>query len=87
MENILRAIDQRGRRRLMLTVDSGTERELARRIRPPSARRDMKRKSETVVVGTGSGTQEVVVTNRVYPRYVRARGLRGRRQRGRAPLP
>ena len=31
-----------------------------------------KRKSETVVVGTGSGTQEVVVTNRVYPRYVGA---------------
>ena len=25
-----------------------------------------------VVVGTGSGTQEVVVTNRVYPRYVGA---------------
>lgn len=32
----------------------------------------MKRKSETVVVGTGGGTQEVVVTNRVYPRYVGA---------------
>ena len=73
MENILRAIDGVGELRLMLTVDSGTKRELAQ---DTTAERcgseDMKRKSETVVVGTGSGTQEVVVTNRVYPRYVGA---------------
>ena len=73
MENILRAIDGVGELRLMLTVDSGTKRELAQ---DTTAERcgseDMKRKSETVVVGTGSGTQEVVVTSRVYPRYVGA---------------
>ena len=62
MENILRAI-----------VDSGTKRELAQDTTAErSGSEDMKRKSETVVVGTGSGTQEVVVTNRVYPRYVGA---------------
>ena len=74
MENILRAIDGVGELRLMLTVDSGTKRELAQDMTAEcSGSEDMKqRKSETVVVGTGSGTQEVVVTNRVYPRYVGA---------------
>ena len=73
MENILRAIDGVGELRLMLTVDSGTKRELAQDTTAErSGSEDMKRKSETVVVGTGSGTQEVVVTNRVYPRYVGA---------------
>ena len=72
MENILRAIDGVGELRLMLTVDSGTKRELAQDTTAErSGSEDMKRKSETVVVGTG-GTQEVVVTNRVYPRYVGA---------------
>ena len=59
MENILRAIDGVGE----LAQDTTAER---------SGSEDMKRKSETVVVGTGGGTQEVVVTNRVYPRYVGA---------------
>ena len=69
----LRAIDGVGELRLMLTVDSGTKRELAQDTTAErSGSEDMKRKSETVVVGTGSGTQEVVVTNRVYPRYVGA---------------
>ena len=73
MENILRAIDGVGELRLMLTVDSGTKRELAQDTTAErSGSEDVKRKSETVVVGTGSGTQEVVVTNRVYPRYVGA---------------
>ena len=73
MENSLRAIDGVGELRLMLTVDSGTKRELAQDTTAErSGSEDMKRKSETVVVGTGSGTQEVVVTNRVYPRYVGA---------------
>ena len=69
----LRAIDGVGELRLMLTVDSSTKRELAQDTTAErSGSEDMKRKSETVVVGTGSGTQEVVVTNRVYPRYVGA---------------
>ena len=69
----LRAIDGVGELRLMLTVDSGTKRELAQDTTAErSGSEDMKCKSETVVVGTGSGTQEVVVTNRVYPRYVGA---------------
>ena len=73
MENILRAIDGVGDLRLMLTVDSDTKRELAQDTTAErSGSEDMKRKSETVVVGTGGGTQEVVVTNRVYPRYVGA---------------
>ena len=85
MENILRAIDGVGELRLMLTVDSGTKRELAQDTTAErSGSEDMKRKSETVVVGTGGGTQEVVE-----PRLSALRrgacSLRGRRQRGRAP--
>lgn len=49
MENILRAIDGVGELRLMLTVDSGTKRELAQDTTAErSGSEDMKRKSETV---------------------------------------
>ena len=73
MENILRTIDGVGALRLMLTVDSGTRRELARDTTAERSGTEVVRhKSETVVVGAGSGTQEVVVTNSVYPRYVGA---------------
>jgi 23S rRNA (uracil-5-)-methyltransferase rumA len=51
MENILRAIDGVGELRLMLTVDSGTKRELAQDTTAErSGSEDMKRKSETVVL-------------------------------------
>ena len=70
MESILRAIDGVGELRLMLTVDAGTRRELAQDV--TQERDGEKEKRETVVLGAGSGVQEVVVTNSVYPRYVGA---------------
>ena len=73
MESILRLIDGVGELRLMLTVDSGTRHELARDTTDErSGTEDVKRKSETVVLGAGSGTQEVVVTDSIYPGYVGA---------------
>lgn len=72
MEEILRAIDGVGELRLMLTVDAGTARELAQDVTAERGEESGKSRSETVVVGAGSGTQEVVVTRSVYPRYVGA---------------
>ena len=72
MEEILRAIDGGGELRLMLTVDAGTARELAQDVTAERGGESGKSRSETVVVGAGSGTQEVVVTRSVYPRYVGA---------------
>ena len=73
MEEILRSIDGVGALRLMLTVDAGTKRELAcDSTSERSGTESGKEKSETVILGAGSGTQEVVVTNSIYPRYVGA---------------
>lgn len=73
MEDILRGIDGVGELTLMLTVDAGTRRELAQNVtEEQSGREDIKKKTETLVLGAGSGVQNVVVTESVYPRYVGA---------------
>jgi len=76
MEEILAGIEGVGRLRLMLTVDSGGERKLAQDTQlgysgAQSAPQDYERRSQTVVLGTGTDSR-VVVTQRVYPRYVGA---------------
>lgn len=73
MEEILRTIDGVGELRLMLTVEAGTKRELAQDTSiERSGTEELHQTSETVIVGAGSGTREVVVTRSVYPRYVGA---------------
>ena len=73
MEAILSAIDGVGRLRLMLTVDAGTKHELAQSSSSSRSGADeWQQKSEPLTVGAGSGVQEVVVTNSLYPRYVGA---------------
>jgi len=73
MEAILSAIDGTGRLRLMLTVDAGTRHELAQSSSSSRSGADeWQQKSEPLTVGAGSGVQEVVVTNSLYPRYVGA---------------
>lgn len=73
MEDILRGIDGVGELTLMLTVDAGTKRELAQDVtEEQSGGEDIKKKTETLVLGAGSGVQNVVVTESVYPRYVGA---------------
>lgn len=73
MEDILRAIEGVGELRLMLTVDAGTKHELAQDITAERGTSEgLREASETVIVGTGSGTRGVVVTQSVYPRYVGA---------------
>lgn len=73
MEQILSDIDGVGRLRLMLTVSSGTQRELAEDSSSRrSAASEYEQKRETLTLSQGSGTQQVVVTRSVYPNYVGA---------------
>lgn len=73
MERILSAIDGTGELRLMLTVDAGTRRELAQSSSSSRSGADeWEQRSEPLTVGAGSGVQEVVVTNSIYPRYIGA---------------
>lgn len=77
MEDILSEIDGAGRLRLMLTVSSGTQRELAedstlRYSGTRTAPTEYERTQETLTIAQGSGTQEVVVTRSVYPDYIGA---------------
>lgn len=73
MEQILSDIDGVGRLRLMLTVASGTQRELAEdSTLRRSAAAEYEQTHETLTLAQGSGTQEVVVTRSVYPAYIGA---------------
>lgn len=73
MEQILSDIDGVGRLHLMLTVSSGTQRELAEdSTLRRSAAAEYEQTRETLTLAQGSGTQEVVVTRSVYPAYIGA---------------
>ena len=65
MEAILSKIDGVGKLRLMLTLRSGTRLTLAENTQ----REENRTQRETVTLNRGSGSQEVVVTNRYYPVY------------------
>ena len=76
MEDILSSLDGVGRLSLMLTVDGGSEYELAQdetdaRKFSGTESGEQSRSSETVVLGSGSGA-EVVVTRSRYPRFLGA---------------
>ena len=73
MEEILGAIQGVGELRLMLTVDTGTQRELAGDTSlsysgATSAPDDYSRDSETVVISQ-NGDDSVVVTQEIYPQF------------------
>ncbi|MFR6394543.1 MAG: SpoIIIAH-like family protein [Oscillospiraceae bacterium] len=65
MEAILSKIDGVGKLQLMLTLQSGTRLTLAEDTQSDSGRTNR----ETLTLNRGSGSQEVVVTNRYYPVY------------------
>ena len=75
MEDILSAIDGAGRLRLMLTVRGGGKLELAQdralTQKQGDSADEYSDKTETVVLGSGSGA-EVVVTQSRYPDFVGA---------------
>ena len=70
METLLSVMEGVGQVRLMLTVNGGTELELAYdESLQEKAGSEMREEQEIVTVNRGSGQQEVVVTARRYPAY------------------
>ena len=69
LEHILAQIDGAGQVDVMLTVESGMKRIFAQDGRMEQESDSMQKESETVVISSGSGTQETVLVQQVYPRF------------------
>lgn len=69
MEAILGNIAGVGRVKVMLTLKSGTTLQLAEDIDNSDRETEKRQDSQVVKINRGSGTQEVVITNEIYPTY------------------
>ena len=69
MEDILSHIDGVGRLRVMLTLSSGPQLQLAADTDQTGGESDTRTRRETVTVNRGSGYQEVVITRQLCPVY------------------
>ena len=69
LEATLSAIDGAGQVQVMLTVQSGMKRVLAQDVSLEQEGSDVKRESQAVVVSSGSGVQETVLVQQVYPQF------------------
>ena len=69
MTDVLSHIQGVGKVRVMLTLKSGSQLHLAEDVSQSAKENDTKYDSETVTINRGSGNQEVVVTNTIYPTY------------------
>ena len=69
MEEILGRIEGTGKLQLMLTLKSGSQLQLAEDTDQTVDESEMSRRTETVTISRGSGTQEVIVTQQRYPVY------------------
>lgn len=69
MTDVLSHIQGVGKVRVMLTLKSGSQLHLAEDVSQSAKVNDTKYDSETVTINRGSGNQEVVVTNTIYPTY------------------
>ena len=69
MEAILGSIAGVGRVKVMLTLKSGTTLQLAEDIDNSDRETEKRQDSQVVKINRGSGTQEVVITNEIYPTY------------------
>ena len=73
MAEVLGSVEGVGKVRVMLTLRSGETLSLAEDSSSAlGSGGDVRQDSQVLTVNRGSGRQEVVVTNRVYPRYVGA---------------
>ncbi|NLU23509.1 MAG: stage III sporulation protein AG [Clostridiales bacterium] len=68
MEDTLGKMGGVGKVQVMLTLKSGTELHLAEDSDEKSGN-ESQTKTETVIINRGSGTQDIVVTKRIYPEY------------------
>ena len=69
MEQILEKIDGVGRCRIMLTLERSSRLTLARDNSDTQREKEHKTQSEVLTINRGSGNQEVVVTEELYPVY------------------
>lgn len=69
LKNTLSEIDGAGQVLVMLTVESGTKRIFAQDGSMEQDGSSVQRETQTVVVSAGSGTQETVLVQQVYPRF------------------
>ena len=69
MEEILGRIEGTGKLQLMLTLKSGSQLQLAEDTDRSVDEDELQTKQETVTLNRGSGYQDVVVTQQVYPSY------------------
>ncbi len=69
MTDTLSHIQGVGKIRVMLTLKSGSQLHLAEDISQSDKENDTRYDSETVTINRGSGNQEVIVTNQIYPTY------------------
>ena len=69
LEEILAEIEGAGQVNVMLTVESGTKRVIAQDARMEQESDSMQREFETVVISSGTGTQETVLIQQIYPKF------------------
>lgn len=69
MEELLRHIDGVGQIKVMLTLKSGSTLQLAENTTLSQRDQENKQDSEIVKLNRGSGSQDVVITEQIYPTY------------------
>ena len=69
LEQTLTRIDGAGQVHVMLTVQSGMKRVLAQDASLEQKADCVQRESQTVVISSGSGTQETVLVQQIYPQF------------------
>ena len=69
LEQILSQIEGAGRIDVMLTVESGMKRIFAQDEKMEQESECLQKERETVVISSGSGTQEAVLVQQFYPRF------------------
>lgn len=69
LEETLAEIDGAGRVQVMLTVQGGMKRVLAQDGRMEQEGSDVQRETEVVVVSSGSGGEETVLVQQIYPQF------------------
>ena len=69
MEEVLGRIEGAGKLQVMLTLKSGAQLYLAEDTEESAEEGALQRRKETVTVNRGSGYEDVVVTQQVYPLY------------------
>jgi len=69
MEEILGHIQGTGRLRLMLTLKTGSQLQLAEDVEQSLDEAEESCRTETVTINRGGGSEEIVVTRQIYPIY------------------